>query len=430
MQNTPIQIGLAGFGTVGTGLAQILLHNTEWIGKRLGRGLHIKTVLVQDLNKTRSFIPAPDTRFVDSIDALVDDPDLDIVVELIGGLDKAYEIIAGSLNSGKSVVTANKALLAEKGPELFSLAARKHLGLYYEASVGGGIPIVQTLKESLAGNRIKSLMAILNGTSNYMLSEMSQKQIDYSQALTRAQEKGYAEADPTLDVEGWDAAHKLCVLIRLAYGRDYPLNMLPVQGINTVSVYDIGKAQQFGYVLKLIALVKEQSGSLQAGVFPALVNQDHMLSKVDGPFNAVVLEGNAVGPIMLYGQGAGGLPTGSAVLADIMALVNQNAAYNNTGFLENDLRTANILQPELTVSKHFLRITVQDRPGVLAVLARIMGDQNISIAQLNQTQEAAGQFVPIVLLTHAAQLQQIQSAIQEIDSLEFVQSPTVHYRIL
>ncbi len=430
MQNTPIHIGLAGFGTVGTGLAQILLHNTEWIGKRLGRDLHIKTVLVRDVHKRRSFIPSPDTCFVDRLDALVDDPDLDIVVELIGGLNTAFEIISRSLDSGKSVVTANKHLLAEKGPELFSLAARRQAGLYYEASVGGGIPIVQTLKESLAGNRIKSLMAILNGTSNYMLTEMSRKQLEYTQALEKAREKGYAEADPALDVEGWDAAHKLCVLIRLAYGRDYPLSALPVQGIDTVNVYDILKAQQFGYVLKLIAQVREQSGCLQAGVFPALVSQDHMLSKVDGPFNAIVLEGNAVGPIMLYGQGAGDLPTGSAVLADIMALVNQQAALNNTGFLENDLQPANILQPEFTVSKHFLRITVQDRPGVLAVLARIMGDQNISIAQLIQTQEAAGQFVPIVLLTHAAQLQQIQNALQDIDSLEFVQSPTVHYRIL
>lgn len=430
MHAKPIQIGLAGFGTVGTGLAQILLSNRLWISKRLGRELNIKTILVQDMDKARSSIPDPTTRFTDRIEDLVGDPDLDIVVELIGGLETSYQIITKSLSSGKSVVTANKALLAKRGPELFALAGQNNLGLYYEASVAGGIPIVQTLKESLAGNRIKSLTGILNGTSNYMLTEMTRKQLSYEQALALAQKQGYAETDPSLDVQGWDAAHKLCVLIRLAHGRDYPFSRLPVQGINQVNPYDLVKGGNFGYVLKLIAQVKEKSGGLQAGVFPALVRREHMLAKVDGPFNAILLEGNAVGPIMLYGQGAGDLPTGSAVLADIMSLVNRQTSYNNTGFLETELETANIVKPELTVSKHYLRFTVQDRPGVLAVLARIMGEQNISIAQLNQTQEAAGQYVPVVLLTHAAPFQQIDSALQEIDRLDFVQSPTVHYRIL
>ncbi|MFW6055491.1 MAG: ACT domain-containing protein, partial [Thermodesulfobacteriota bacterium] len=211
---------------------------------------------------------------------------------------------------------------------------------------------------------------------------------------------------------------------------DYPFSRLPVQGIHHVDTYDLVKAGNFGYVLKLIAQVKEKSGSLQAGVFPALINKDHMLAKVDGPFNAILMEGNAVGPIMLYGQGAGGLPTGSAVLSDIMTLVKRQASHNNTGFLNSEMKTANILKPELTVSRHYLRFTVQDRPGVLAVLARIMGEQNISIAQLNQTQEAAGQYVPVVLMTHAAPVQQIKAALQEIDGLDFVRSPTTHYRIL
>ena len=430
MQDKPIHIGLAGFGTVGTGLARILASNREWLDKRLGRELKIKTILVRDLDKPRSFIPEPSTRFTDKIEDLVEDQDLDLVVELIGGLQISYEIINRSLTSGKSVVTANKALLAERGPELFALAAENNRGLYYEASVAGGIPIVQTLKESLAGNRIESLTAILNGTSNFMLTEMTKKHLDYEQALILAKDKGYAEADPSLDVEGWDAAHKLCILIRLAYGRDYPFSGLPVQGINHVDPYDLVKAGNFGYVLKLIAQVKERSGSLQAGVFPALVNKDRMLAKVDGPFNAILLEGNAVGPIMLYGQGAGDLPTGSAVLSDIMALVNRQSYPNNTGFLDSQLQTANILKPELTVSRHYLRFTVQDRPGVLAVLARIMGEQNISIAQLNQTQEAAGQYVPVVLMTHAAPFQQIKTALREIDRLDCVRSPTTHYRIL
>ncbi len=430
MSTNAIQIGLAGFGTVGTGLAQILQNNRNWITRRLGRDLNIKTILVQDLSKVRTAIPAPDTKITDSMKDIVSDPDIDIVVELIGGLDTAYEIIKRALSAGKSVVTANKALLAEHGPELFALAARMDRGLYYEASVAGGIPIVQTLKESLAGNRIKSLTGILNGTANFILSEMTTKKIDYTQALQKAQEKGFAEADPTLDVEGLDAAHKLTVLIRLAYGQDYPLKELMVQGISQVKPYDILRARDFGYVIKLIAMVKEKSGHLQAGVFPTLVSEDHMLAKVDGPFNAVLLEGNAVGPIMLYGQGAGDLPTGSAVLADIMTLVNRSSFYNNTGFQDFELERANILQPELRVSKHYFRFTVQDRPGVLSVISGIMGEHNISIAQVVQKQEGNGQSVPVVFFTHAAQLKNVKAALRDIDELNFIKGPTVHYRIL
>ncbi|MFP4429026.1 MAG: homoserine dehydrogenase [Desulfovermiculus sp.] len=431
MNEQTIRIGLAGFGTVGSGLVQILQNNREWIQKRLGKDVLVKTILVYDLKKTRASLPDTRTQLTDQVDDLINDPELDIIVELIGGLDTAYHLIKNSLLAGKSIVTANKALLAEYGPELFELAASKNLGLYYEASVAGGIPIVQTLKESLAGNRIKSLTGILNGTANFILSEMTHKQLGYEQALTLAQDKGYAEADPALDVDGLDAAHKLTVLIRLAYGQDYPLKELPVYGIRDVDQYDILRAGDFGYVLKLIAQVKEKSGSLQAGVFPALVRNDHMLAKVDGPFNAILLEGNAVGPIMLYGQGAGDLPTGSAVLADIMTLVNRKSFfYNNTGFLDTSLPKASILPPELTAAKHYFRFTVQDRPGVLSVLSGIMGEHNISIAQVVQKQEANGQTVPVVFLTHTAQLKDVTSAMAEISRLEFIKAPTVHYRLL
>jgi homoserine dehydrogenase len=259
---------------------------------------------------------------------------------------------------------------------------------------------------------------------------MSHKHLAYEQALALAQDKGYAEADPALDVDGLDAAHKLTVLIRLAYGQDYPLHELPVCGIRDVDQYDILRARDFGYVLKLIAQVKEKSGSLQAGVFPALVRTDHMLAKVDGPFNAIVLEGNAVGPIMLYGQGAGDLPTGSAVLSDIMTLVNRKSFYNNTGFLDTVLPKASIVPPELTAAKHYFRFTVQDRPGVLSILSGIMGEHNISIAQVVQKQEVSGQTVPVVFLTHTAQLKDVNSAINEISDLEFIKAPTVHYRLL
>lgn len=425
-----INIGLAGYGTVGTGLAKILLANKGWINKRLGKNLEIKSILVQDQTKVRSLIPNPKTKFTTRLQDLTTDPEIDIIVELIGGEKTAYELITQALKNGKSIVTANKALLAQKGPELFRLAHKRQLGLFYEASVAGGIPIVQTLKESLAGNKIKSLTAILNGTANYILTEMSNQELPFEQALAQAQEKGYAEADPTLDIEGLDAAHKLVVLIRLAHGQDYPLERLLVQGISKVDPYDIKRAKDFGYRIKLIAQVKEKSGLLQAGVFPALIQEGHMLAKVDGPFNAILLEGNAVGPIMLYGQGAGGLPTGSSVLADIMTLVSRHSFYNNTGFLKPELPPAQILEPDYTTFKHYFRFSVVDRPGVLSVIAGIMGEMNISIAQVVQKQERNGHHVPVVFLTHAAQVKNVHQAIEEIDKLSFIKAPTVHYRIL
>jgi homoserine dehydrogenase len=430
MPKGKIRLGLAGFGTVGTGLARILMENQEWIQRRLGSEVTISSILVRDLGKGRDFLPDPSTKFTSDLSDLIHDPEVDIIVELMGGVHTAYEVIYQSLNAGKHVVTANKALLAHRGPELFSLAAEKNLGLYYEASVAGGVPLVQTLKESLAGNKIKNLTGILNGTANFILSEMTAQKINFSEALQKAQEKGYAEADPELDIGGMDAAHKLCVLIRLAYGHDYPLDLLPVEGISQVHPYDIEMAKVFGYRIKLLAQVKEKSGHLQAGVFPVLISEDHILAKVEGPFNAILIEGNAVGPIMLYGQGAGDLPTGSAVLSDIMALVRNGSFPNNTGFLEPTLPQAQILEPELTVFRHYFRFTVQDKPGVLSSLSGIMGERNISIAQVVQKQQQNGKAVPVVFLTHAAQMKNVKDALKDMTDSGLLSAPTVHYRIL
>jgi len=426
-----INLGVAGFGTVGTGLAKAIRENSAWISRRLGKVLHIHTVLVHDLHKKRHFIPDPDTLFTDDPETFLNTPDIDIVVELIGGTGLAYDLITRSLARGTSVVTANKALLAEKGPELFALASEHNTGLYYEASVAGGIPIVQTLKESMAGNRIKNLLGILNGTANYILSEMTSRGLDFSTALNMAKAKGYAEADPTFDIEGIDAAHKLTLLIRLAHGQDYPFSRLAVEGISKVQAVDITLGGEFGYELKLLAHVSSRDEQLQAGVFPAFIAKSHMLAKVDGPFNAILLEGNVVGPIMLYGQGAGDLPTGSAVLADIMALSKEGCAPNNTGFLEPVLPPANILDPLLTSSGHYFRFTVQDRPGVLSALAGIMGQHDISIAQAIQKQTPTPeQGVSIVFLSHKALLRDVQKAMDEIARCAFIMAPTVHYRIM
>ncbi|MFP4071919.1 MAG: homoserine dehydrogenase, partial [Desulfovibrionales bacterium] len=411
------------------GLARILEENREWIQRRTGKDLVIRRVLVRDTTKQRDFLPGRETEFTTDLEQFLSASDTDIVVELIGGVDTAHTIITRALKAGKHVVTANKALLAERGPELFTLADAVSRGLYYEAGVAGGIPIVQTLKESLAGNRIKHLIGILNGTANYILSEMTEKGIDFATALSQAQANGYAEADPFLDIQGVDAAHKLTLLIRLAYGQDLPFSRLPVQGISMVEPFDIELARSFGYRIKLLARVKERSGLLQAGVFPFLVSDDHILAKVEGPFNAVLLEGNAVGPIMLYGQGAGDLPTGSAVLSDIMSLVSGRPA-NNTGFSEPALPKARTLEHELDVTRHYFRFSVVDRPGVLAAIAGVLGERNISIAQVVQRQAPNQKGVPVVFLTHSAQERDVTAALKELNTFSFVINPAVHFKIL
>lgn len=430
MPGEVIRIGLAGLGTVGIGLAKILASNADWIERRLGRRVIIKTALVRDPAKHRDLPPGMNIMITDRMQDLLGDTDLEIIVELMGGLEASHELISAALRQGKPVVTANKALLAERGNELFSLAAEQGAALYYEASVAGGIPIVQVLKESLAGNRILALTGILNGTANYILTEMSARGLDFQTALAQAQAKGYAEADPALDIEGLDAAHKLILLIRLAYGQDYPLSALPVMGISRVDPQDILFADEFGYHIKLIAQVRETKGGLDAGVFTALVRREDILGKVDGPFNAVLVEGNAVGPLMFYGQGAGDLPAGSAVLADIMALVRRDCNPNNTGFPETVLPAAEILSPDLVSSRHYFRFSVLDRPGVLAVISGVFGQRNISIAQMVQKGSPSGRNVPVVFITHTAQARDVRAATAEIDNQSFITAPTVHYRIL
>lgn len=429
MDKEIINIGIAGFGTVGTGLTKLILANEDWIFRRLGKKINIKTILVKDLDKKRDYIPPKNIRFTDNIDELINDPEIDIVCELIGGTTVAKNIIKKAILAKKHVVTANKAILAEDGMELFELARLQNVYLNFEASVAGGIPIIRTLKENISCNKIKSITGILNGTANFILSKMSQEGLSFEDALKIAQDKGYAEADPTLDIEGIDAAHKLVILIMLAYGQKFPLNKLAIEGITSVDPYDIKMAHEFGYEIKLIAKVKEKSGHLQAGVFPVLLPKKHILAKVDGPYNAILIEGNGVGQLMLYGQGAGDLPTGSSVLSDIMAIAN-GGFNNNTGFFNDIIEDASILDDEYTSCSHYFRFQVEDRPGVLAIIAGIMGERSISIAQVVQTQEKIKKYVPVVFLTHKAQIKNIKEALEEINRLSFVYPGTKHYRIL
>jgi homoserine dehydrogenase len=408
--------------------------NGDRIQKRLGKRVEIAKVLVRDLSKKRAFDPGPGVAFTDDPDELVNDPSIDIVVELMGGLDTARDLMLKAFSAGKHVVTANKHLLAEHGLELFRAAADNAVGLLFEASCAGGIPIVQTLKESLAGDEVVKMLGIMNGTANYILSEMTTKGMDFEAALADAQDLGYAEADPTFDIEGFDTAHKLCVLIRMAYGVDYPLAELPVQGITNVTPMDIEFAREFGYRVKLLAHVMDVNGRLEAGVHPALVPYTYLLARVGGNYNAVRLEGNAVGPIMLHGQGAGDLPTGSAVLADIMNLVRKISdgctGPDNTGFHNQPIPKAKILPPEESESKYYFRFTVADRTGVMAAITRSMADHNVSIAQAVQKGEGGAEGIPLVIITHETSARDADAVLAEIDAMDFTVEPCVKFRIL
>ncbi len=429
-----IKLGLGGFGTVGSGLAKILDMNEKRIVKRLGKRIEIKTVLVRDTNKKRAFDPGSDVRFTDRLDELVNDPEIDIIVELMGGLDTAKELILKAFAAGKHVVTANKHLLAEHGLALFEAARQHNVALMFEASCAGGIPIVQTLKENLAGDEIIKILGIMNGTANYILSEMTTKGMDFQTALTNAQDLGYAEADPTFDIEGFDTAHKLCILIRMAYGVDYPLDRIPIQGITSVTPMDIEFTRELGYRVKLLAHVMNVDGKLEAGVHPALVPYTYLLARVGGNYNAVRLEGNAVGPIMLHGQGAGDLPTGSAVLADIMhlgrQLNGQATDADNTGFGNAPLPQADILPPEQSESKYYFRFTVQDKTGVMAAITSSMTKHGVSIAQAIQKSEARAEGVPLVIISHETTAKAVDAFIDEIDAMDFTVEPCVKFRIL
>jgi len=428
-----IRLGIGGFGTVGSGLAKILESNGQRLAKRLGKRIEISTVLVRDLGKKRAFDLGDGVTFTDDPNALVND-NVDIIVELMGGLDTARQLVLAAFAAGKHVVTANKHLLAEHGLELFEAARENNVGLMFEASCAGGIPIVQTLKESLAGDEIIKMLGIMNGTANYILSEMTTKGMDFATALADAQDLGYAEADPTFDIEGFDTAHKLCVLIRMAYGVDYPLSEIPIQGITSVTPMDIEFAREFGYRVKLLAHVMDVKGRLEAGVHPALVPYTYLLARVGGNYNAVRLEGNAVGPIMLHGQGAGDLPTGSAVLADIMNLVrkmNDNCEQpDNTGFGNKPLSRANILPPDDAESKYYFRFTVADRTGVMAAITKAMAKHNVSIAQAVQKGEAGAEGVPLVIITHETAARDAEAMINEVDAMDFTVEPCVKFRIL
>jgi homoserine dehydrogenase len=426
-----INIGLIGFGTVGEGVARLLTGQQELLARRLGTPLILKKVADLDLERPRGVALPADLLTTRAADIL-DDPEIDIVVELIGGTTAAREYILSAIAQKKHVVTANKALLAHHGNDL--LAAAQGVEIAFEASVCGGIPIILALRQGLAANRIQELFGILNGTANYILTQMTQSGAPYAQALAEAQAQGFAEADPTLDVEGIDTAHKLAILMSLAYGAQLDLESIAVEGISKLNPLDLQFAGEFGYCLKLLAITRDDGHRVEARVHPTLVPRDHMLANVNGAMNAVYLTGDAVGPILLYGQGAGMMPTASAVVSDLIDLA-RNLIHRVPGRVpalgwESALTTRRLIKPiNDLVTNYYLRFSALDQPGVLSQVSGILGKHNISIAAVIQKGREVAGTVPIVMITHEAREADARQAMAEIDQLPIVSPPTVFYRI-
>ncbi len=428
-----IHIGLIGFGTVGTGLVRILQENAQILEERLGLSIVLKRIADLDTVKDRG-VKVDRALLTPKVDDILEDPEIAVVAELIGGLEPARTFILKAIAKGKHVVTANKALLAVHGAEIFRAAEEAGVDVGFEGSVGGGIPIIRSMKEGLVANRIRVVFGILNGTANYILSEMTHRNLKFEEALKQAQGLGYAEADPTLDVQGMDTAHKLSILLSLAYGIQVKLEDSYTEGITNIAPMDIEHAKELGYHIKLLAIAKSDGGLIEARVHPTLLPAGHLLSTVGGPFNAIFIRGDAVGSTLFYGRGAGMMPTGSAVVSDLVDICRniRTGARRRVPLLAYQrkyLREGKIKNIHDIHSTYYLRFTVVDRPGVLSRISGVLGNSDISIASVIQKGRGAEKAVPIFMVTHAAREKNMQKALAEIDRLPIIVDKTTVIRI-
>jgi homoserine dehydrogenase len=428
-----INIGLLGCGTVGTGVAKLLLEQRDLIASRLGAVLNLKRVADLDLARDRG-IRFPEGVLVADARRVVEDPGIDVIVEMIGGEGIARELIVKAIAAGRHVVTANKALIASHGNELFQAAAEKKVDLYFEASVGGCMPIIKTLRESMVGNRITAMTGILNGTCNYILSKITDEGSPFADALAVAQKQGYAEADPTLDVEGFDTAHKIAILSALAYGMPINLKDVFIEGISHITPMDIEFAGQFGYRIKLLAISKHRGDAVEVRVHPTMIPFANMLSNVNGTLNAVTVTGDAAGDIMLYGRGAGMLPTASAVVSDLVDLA-RNMLSGAAGrvpalaFQREMIRAIPIMPIDRISVHYYFRFSALDRPGVLSTISGILGTHGISIQSVHQKGRKTDGAVPVVMLSHRAREADVKQALHEISALDVTAAKPVVIRI-
>lgn len=413
-----INIGLLGCGTVGGGVIKLLAKNQDTIAKKTGTEIIIKKVLEKDRKKCLQIGIAAEL-ITNQFEDIINDDSIDIVVELIGGIEPALSFITAAMRKGKHVVTANKDLIAVKGKELFETAEENNVDFYFEASVAGGIPIIYPLKQSLAGNHIEEVIGILNGTTNYILTKMSQEGRDYHEVLREAQELGYAEADPTADVGGFDAARKIAILSSIAFNSRVTLDDVYVEGITTITPRDIQYARELGFVVKLLAIAKEVEGKIQARVHPAFIPLNHPLAYVNGVFNAVFVRGDAVGEIMHYGRGAGEMPTASAVVGDIIEIGRNMAFKTNTRIGCTCYEEKSILPISELSAQYYIRMTVTDRPGVLAGIAGVFGDNAVSIATVLQKTNTAD-MAELILITHTVKEKDLQDSLTVLKGMNIV----------
>jgi homoserine dehydrogenase len=427
-----IHVGLIGFGTVGTGVVKLLTGNSELISEKLGARLVLKKIADLDTVTDRGVAIAPGM-LTANVNEILENPEIDIVIELIGGYEPARTFVLRAIAAGKHVVTANKALLALHGDEIYSCAAAAGVEVLYEAAVGGGIPVISAIKGNMAANRFTTILGILNGTCNYILTRMTKEGSDFGTVLAAAQELGYAEADPTFDIEGVDTAHKLALLISLCFGTKVPFEQIYTEGITSISALDINFAQQFGYRIKLLAIGKRDGDRIEARVHPTMIPVHYPMADVDGVFNAIRLTGDFVGPVMFYGRGAGMEPTASAIVGDaidiarnILAGIGSRVAAR--GIIESSVKKLTIKPVGEIVSRYYIRFSAVDQPGVLAAIAGALGKNNISIESMIQTGRS-GEYVPIVIITHEAAERDVAAALAEIDQLAMIREKSNLIRI-
>lgn len=430
----PVKIGILGLGTVGCGTVNVLARNAQEITRRAGREIRVVQAAARDLKKQRDCDTTNIELTTDPYD-VVNNPDIDVIVELIGGDDPARELVLRAIENGKHVVTANKALIAVHGNEIFEAASKKGVMVAFEAAVAGGIPIIKAIREGLSGNQIEWLAGIINGTGNFILTEMRDGGRDFDDVLKEAQKLGYAEADPAFDVDGIDAAHKLTILAAIAFGIPLQFDKAYIEGITKITRDDLSYAEELGYRIKHLGIARRVDHGVELRVHPTLIPERRLIANVDGVMNAVLVKGDAVGPTLYYGAGAGAEPTASAVVADIVDVVrtltsDPNNRVPHLAFQADALSDLSILPMEEVETAYYLRMQAEDRPGVLAEVTRILGDLEISIEAILQKEPKAGQSrVTIIILTHRIKEQNMNAAINKIESLAAIQGSITRIRL-
>jgi homoserine dehydrogenase len=429
----PIQVGLLGIGTVGSGTFQVLTRNQEEIRRRAGRGIEITMVADLDVKRAREIV-GDDVKVVNDAREVIANPEIAIVVELIGGYGIARELVLEAIAAGKHVVTANKALLAKHGTEIFEAAREKGVMVAFEAAVAGGIPIIKALREGLTANRIEWIAGIINGTTNFILSEMRDKGLDFAAALKDAQALGYAEADPTFDIEGVDAAHKITLMSAIAFGIPVQFDKAHIEGITQLQSADIRCAEQLGYRIKLLGITRRRAAGIELRVHPALVPAKRLIANVEGAMNAVMVQADAVGTTLYYGKGAGSEPTASAVIADLVDIARLHTAdpghrVPHLAFQPDKLHSTPVLPIEETVTAFYLRLRVADEKGVLAEITRILAEGDVSIDAVLQHESVEGESqTDLIILTHETQEGRMRKALAKMQQLSTVLAPIVSLR--